>query len=65
MALRRLMLVSGLSLALCITGCPDKGSSGHSPGDGHDHGTSPVHSDGDGHDHSAHKDGDGHDHDGK
>lgn len=61
------MLVSVLSLALCITGCPDKGSSGHSPGDGHDHDhdTSPVHSEGDGHDHGEHKDGDGHDHGGK
>jgi predicted small secreted protein len=58
-----LLLLAGTTLI----GCPGNSSSGHGPGDGHDHGTSPVHSEGDGHDHDkgkakGHDEGDGHDH---
>ena len=65
MALRRITTVLVLCSALALAGCPEKGSPGHSPGDGHDHGASPVHSEG-GHDHGSHEDehkeGHGHDH---
>lgn len=59
------------ALSLLLAGCPNSqpSSSGHAPGDGHDHAAekSGEHKTGDGHDHSAeksgeHKAGDGHDH---